>query len=171
MYKYSNYKLGDYERVTDTHVYFWGGCFSQWAKSNFTDDETKKHFDSCEKYMMYNKAKLFDKSFCDPILKCNDPKEIKKMGKQIKNFDQVVWDEHKYKIVVRGNYLKFAQDEQLKSVLISAGDRIFVEASPYDKIWGVGLYEDDDNILDEKNWAGENLLGKAITDVSKMIRV
>ena len=170
MYKYNNYKLGKYERVTDTHVYFWGGCFSQWAYSEFKDANFNKKFDSCEKYMMYFKAHLFDNSMCDKIYKESDPKIIKKMGREIKNFDQTVWDVHKYNIVYAANMYKFTQNNIFKNILLEAGVRIFVEASPYDKIWGVGLHQDDDTILDESKWLGENLLGKVITDVSKIIR-
>ena len=163
--KYENVKLGDYERVTETHVYFWGGIFSQWATTKFKDPKSKKTFCSTEQWMMWNKAKLFDESYCEKILKEKDPKKIKQMGRDINNFNIDVWDRFKYQIVVEGNYLKFSQNEYAKRILMESADRIFVEASPYDKIWGIGLYETDDRILDEKKSLGETLLGKAFTEV------
>ncbi len=169
-YKYENVKLGDYERVTDTHVYFWRGPISQWAYSEFTDSVSQKTFINCEQWMMWNKTKLFDESFCDIILNEISPKKIQELGRLVKNFDESVWKNVRYDIVLKGNLMKFQQNEDLRNYLLSAGDRIFVEASPYDKIWGVGLHETDDKILDEKNWNGLNLLGKAITETSKIIR-
>lgn len=168
--KFENTKFGDYERVTDTHVYFWKGPFSQWANSEFEDPITKNIFISCEQWMMWNKAKMFDESFCEIIMKETSQKNIQLLGREIKNFDERLWNDHKYQIVFNGNLLKYEHNEKYRKLLIEAGDRIFVEASPYDKIWGVGLSQTDDKILDENNWLGENLLGKAITGVSEIIR-
>lgn len=156
-------------KETATHIYFWGSIYSQWYKSNFT--EGLHTFNTAEKYMMYHKAMLFkDEDMAKQILKSNDPKVQKALGKKVKNFSQQIWDEHKLDIVIKGNLLKFSQDVGLKNHLLATGDKILVEGSPYDTIWGVGLKYDNPLILDETNWKGENLLGKALMEVRKQLK-
>ena len=154
---------------TKTHVYFWGGIYSQWAKSSLCEMYNK--FNTAEQYMMYHKAVLFgDYEIAEQVLATNDARKQKALGREVKNFDEKVWDNYKYDIVVNGNMLKFFQNESMKLELLKTGDKTLVEGSPYDRIWGVGLKWDDPKILDEKNWKGENLLGKALMDVRKKIR-
>ena len=125
---------------------------------------------SCEQYMMAKKAKLFnDEKVYNMIMSEEYPSVQKELGKMVSNFNQVVWDKHKFDIVVNANYLKFTQDETLKELLLDTGDKTIVEASPYDTIWGIGLSCDDDRVLDESKWEGENLLGKAIMKVRKIL--
>ncbi len=150
-------------RITDTHVYFWGGIFSQWAKSYFREGEVL--FSSAEQYMMYHKAQLFDSSISPMILAEENPKIIKALGRKVKGFDLAVWDKVKYDVIVKGNILKFSQNPSLRNELLKYKGRQFVEASPVDLIYGVGLHWQDDLILDEKNWKGDNLLGKCLTQV------
>jgi ribA/ribD-fused uncharacterized protein len=99
------------------------------------------------------------------ILETISPREIKNLGREIKNFNATTWNKEKFEIVKRGNYLKFKQNKNLKETLLSHCEKIFVEASPYDRIWGIGFSKDKalDNI---SNW-GENLLGKALNEVCK----
>ena len=124
----------------------------------------------CEQYMMAKKAKLFnDEKVYDMIMSEEYPSVQKELGKMVSNFNKVVWDKHKFDIVVNANYLKFTQDETLKELLLDTGDKTIVEASPYDTIWGIGLSCDDDRVLDESKWEGENLLGKAIMKVRKIL--
>lgn len=119
-----------------------------------------------EQYMMYNKAKLFnDHSTAAEIMCVRDPKKIKALGRKVKNFKEEVWDKNKFEIVVRGNVLKFSQNKELKEFLLSTNDAVLVEASPYDKVWGVGLKRDDIKINNPNKWQGENLLGFAIMEV------
>ena len=48
--------------------------------------------------------------------------------------------------------------------------KTFVEASPSDGIWGIKMGIKDKGVLDERNWKGQNLLGKALTEVrSKLV--
>lgn len=163
-------------KVTDNYVMFWGSIFSQW-NSNKTDgkkfqfeDENGKKFSSCEQYMMYGKALLFnDQETANRIMNIKDVKEIKQLGREVKNFDNKIWDDNKFDIVVKGNYLKFTQNKEFKRELLKYKDKEFVEASPKDRIWGIGLHYDDVLALDKKNWKGENLLGKAITKVKDTI--
>ncbi len=154
-------------RITQTHLYFYGSFLSQWYKCFFVEEDNA--FSSAEQYMMYHKALLFDKNMCDEILKTHNPKDVKVLGRKIKNFNAQIWDENKYEIIKKDNILKFSQNKDLLNELKKHKGRTFVEGSPVDCIYGVGLHWKDDLILDEKNWQGKNLLGKAITEVSNIL--
>ena len=122
--------------------------------------------------MMYHKAKIFkDEKIAKEIMSIKDVKKIKALGRKVKNFDSNIWDKYKFNIIVNGNYLKFSQNKFFQDELLLYKDLIFVEASPYDKIYGVGLHYSDDLILEEKNWQGENLLGKALNEVVKLLEL
>jgi ribA/ribD-fused uncharacterized protein len=151
---------------TETHIYFWNSIYSQWYPSKFV--ENGKTFVTAEQYMMFNKAMLFDSVVADKIMSTSDPKIQKMLGKQVKNFNQEIWDENKFNIVVQGNLLKFTQNLKLQQELLRT-NKILVEGSPYDTIWGVGVAYYDKKIFDEKNWRGENLLGKALMKVRNIL--
>ena len=139
-------------------------CFSQWYPSKFTVDNIT--YNSTEQYMMAQKALLFnDEKIYNEILKANHPKQFKALGRQIAKFNEDVWGEHKYKIVLEGNLAKFSQNENMKKFLLSAKNKILVEASPYDKVWGIGLSADTNNIENPLTWKGENLLGFVLMEV------
>lgn len=152
-------------RETDTHYYFYHHQFGQWSKFSITD-HIGITYTTCEQYMMYHKAILFnDLDTAIKILSESDPKAQKALGRLVKNFDAPTWDRFKCQIVFNGNLLKFSQHDDIRKRLIETGDKILVEASPVDKIWGVGLSYSDDRILDERNWKGQNLLGKCLMQV------
>ncbi len=90
---------------------------------------------------------------------------IKKLGREVKNYDEQVWNSKRVKIVLFGAREKFNQNEDLKNILLATGNSIMVEASKYDKIWGIGLYEEDAKKTSPKNWQGLNLLGKVLTQL------
>lgn len=120
-------------------------CFSQWFPCQF--EENGIVYKTAEQYMMAHKAKLFDDNeILEKILKSETPNEAKSLGRKVKNFDSEVWDEHKYEILKQANILKFSQNQELKDFLLSTYDKILVEASPYDTIWGIGMLEADKNI-------------------------
>lgn len=161
--------MGEYEVVTDKYVFFWNGIYSQWLLSNFTIDGVT--FNCCEQYMMYKKAKLFgDDEIAEQILLAKHPSDQKQLGRKVKNFDRDKWDEHCFAYVYQGNYAKFSQNEEIKNELLSTGDRIIVEASPYDKIWGIKMGWGDDYIENPAHWRGLNLLGFAIMTVRKNLQ-
>lgn len=137
--------------------------FSQWYICNFHDD--MYGYNCMEQYMMYHKALLFkDYDTANKIIKfLYTPKQYKQFGRQVKNFDSKIWDQNKIKIVMKGNMLKFGQNPDLKEILLSTKGTMLVEASPYDKIWGCGLSENDNRIHDYKNWTGQNILGSILT--------
>ena len=120
---------------------------------------------------MLGKAKLFqDKAVIEQLRASTDPKEIKALGRTVRNFDQKLWDAFKYPLVLTGNYNKFVQNAKLRNFLLSTGDSILVEASPYDRIWGIGLSANDPRAKDPQQWLGRNLLGFALMEVRDEIR-
>lgn len=150
--------------MKQAYVFFWKGPFSQWQRSPFTD-ENGIIFVTCEQFMMHRKAVLFDDhDTANKILLTNVPKVQKELGRMVSNFNPTVWDEKKFDIVKLGNRLKFTQNPIFLEELKLTKGKLLVEASPYDRIWGIGFEVGDPNINDESKW-GENLLGKAITEV------
>ena len=113
----------------------------------------------------FQKALLFgDREVYDEIMAAESPDKYKKLGRKVRNFDSKVWDEKKYDIVVEGNKAKFSQNPVLMEFLLSTGDAILVEASPYDTIWGIGLDIETAKKGSVEDWKGENLLGCALME-------
>jgi ribA/ribD-fused uncharacterized protein len=138
-------------------------CLSQWYYSPF--EENGVTFITAEHYMMAKKAELFrDFKRMEKILLSKTPIEAKRLGREVKNFDEKLWKKRRFEIVVAGNSLKF-QEPKLKDFLLKTGNKILVEASPVDKIWGVGLAENSKNISNPFCWRGLNLLGFALIRV------
>jgi len=144
--------------------FFWGGPFSQWWQSEFKVGTTMYY--TAEQYMMAEKARLFgDGLALSEILATLDPKKQKAWGRKVRNFDQKIWNENKVRIVYHGNKAKFTQNPDLLSDLFATEDKLIVEASPYDKVWGIGLNEQMAKVIPEKNWEGENLLGRILSQL------
>lgn len=157
-------------RLTQTHLFFWrdADVFSQWYPSPFTAAGVT--FPTAEHYMMYKKAMAFDdKEIANKILTAKYPKEVKELGRKVKNFDEAHWDAVKESVVTLGSILKFNSSEKLMNTLLDTGDLILVEASPYDKIWGIGLEEMDPRVLDESKWQGQNLLGICLMNARAIV--
>lgn len=156
------------ERITDTHVYFWGSEFSNWYACDFTFsafNETYR-FANSEHAFMWCKAMHFnDFETAEEILNTPSPRHNKELGRGVKNFNAEEWMINGYIYMVAVNKAKYLQNDMCKDILISTGDKIIVEASPFDKIWGIGLHWDNDDVLDESKWQGLNLLGKALMEV------
>jgi ribA/ribD-fused uncharacterized protein len=131
----------------------------------------KIEYNSCEQYMMHQKALLFgDEEIADLIMQEKNPKEQKKFGRMIKGFDKALWDKNCLAIVYEGNLAKFSQNPELRYEMLNTGNRIFVEASPLDNIWGIGLDENAEGIDDPSYWLGLNLLGQALNLVKNQLR-
>jgi ribA/ribD-fused uncharacterized protein len=128
-------------------------------------------YNCCEQYMMSQKSLLFyDGDAYKKIMESNNPADHQKLGRTIKGFAEELWDDQKYNVVLQGNMARFTQSEPCKELLLSTGDRILTEASPFDCVWGVGLRDTDPLILDESNWRGQNLLGKVLMEVRDNIK-
>ena len=98
------------------------------------------------------------------------PKDAKALGRQVKNFDDYNWNQVKYMFMLMACHFKFSQNPELKQELLNTKNKILVEASKTDLVWGVGLAASDPLILDSKNWKGENLLGEVLMDVRNILR-
>lgn len=145
--------------------------FSQWFTLNNMFKEGEQFFSSTEQYMMFHKAVLFDDvNIAAEIMKLNNPRKIKALGRKVMNYKESEWDKIRYDVVVNGNYLKFSQNEILKDYLLSTGDKTIVEASPDDDIWGIGLKENHPNALHIEKWKGKNLLGYALMEVRDKLK-
>lgn len=157
------------------YLFFWGhtpkvpgvvdkSCFSQWFPSTFVVADV--HYHTAEHWMMAQKARLFNDSIAlSKILETPKPAAAKSLGRAVKNFDKATWDAQAYDFVVEGNVHKFSQIELLKTFLVNTGNRIIVEASPTDFIWGIGLSQDAKEAMNPLAWKGTNWLGFALMEV------
>jgi ribA/ribD-fused uncharacterized protein len=157
------------ERITNKYVFFWGSEFSNWYPVIFNYKNLR--FANSEQAFMYEKALFFgDNESAEMILKSKSPSTAKSLGRRIKNYNDAKWAEVRYEFMVDVVLAKFEQNPSLKEALLSTGNRTIVEASPEDRIWGIGMHWTDEGVLDEKNWKGLNLLGKALMDVREKLR-
>ena len=157
--------------ITEIFHFFYrtNNCFSQWYKSEFEYGGVK--FSSAEQFMMYRKAELFnDHDAAKKILKANNPREQKAIGRTVRNFDEAIWKKRSIEVVYEGNKAKFTQDPILLEKLMKTEGRTLVEASPTDIIWGVGLAEEDERIQKRNTWQGDNLLGIVLTELREELR-
>jgi ribA/ribD-fused uncharacterized protein len=157
------------------YLFFWGhqpakdgkitaSCLSQWFAAAFNIGNVL--YPTAEHWMMASKARLFgDEETLQQILAATDPKTAKALGRQVKNFDGDVWTKNCRRLVTEGNVAKFSQNEALRAYLLVTEEQILVEASPYDRIWGIGLKATDDKAKHPATWEGQNLLGFALMDV------
>lgn len=157
------------------YLFFWGhqpskdrsitqSCLSQWWIEKFVVEG--QSYSTAEHWMMAEKARLFnDNEILSRILQAKSPAEAKKLGRLVKNFDAKTWDDKKFEIVLHGNFYKFSQNTALKDFLLNTKERVLVEASPVDKIWGIGIAASDPKIENPLLWKGENLLGYALMEV------
>lgn len=146
------------------YTFFWksNSPFSNWYKSKFIHNGII--YNCSEQYMMYQKALLFnDLKTAQKILETESPKEQKDLGRQIKNFNPDVWDKNCFSIMLKGLKEKFLQNEDCLNALEQAKNTILVEASPVDRIWGIG-YAEDSALNHIDSW-GENRLGKLLNQV------
>ena len=162
------------------YLLFWGhqpskdgtitkACLSQWWEADFVAAGVT--YRSTEHWMMAEKARLFgDDAALAKILAARSPAEAKKLGREIAAFVPEVWESHKVEIVKAGNLHKFRQHKNLAQFLMATNDRVLVEASPVDTIWGIGLAADSPDAEKPERWLGPNLLGFALMDVRDQLR-
>lgn len=155
--------------IKNNFYLFWGGIYSQWYEAPMTINGVE--YNCCEQYMMAMKAVLFeDDDILKQIMDTTDPKKQKSLGRKVKNFNQSKWESICKDIVFVANMNKFRQNPQLQADMLMQPDNIeWVEASPYDKIWGIGLGADNKLAWDKDTWQGTNWLGEAITKVRDIL--
>lgn len=157
------------------YIFFWGHtkdrskevrnfAFSQWYESPFMVGNDI--YKTSEHWMMAQKAALFENhQIFDKIISCDKPGEAKELGRRVMGFDESIWKQKRRNIVRLGNIHKFNQNRELGEYLLKTGDRILVEASPVDTVWGVGLAADNEDIQSVYQWQGLNLLGFVLMEV------
>lgn len=161
------------------YIFFWGhqqkanqidkSCFSQWYPAKF--EIAGQIFLTAEHYMMAEKARLFkDEQTYNLIIAATSAAHAKALGREVKNFNEVIWRDNRFDIVVHANLAKFSQNLDLKQFLLDTNQRILVEASPVDKIWGIGLAGDHEFAQLPIKWRGLNLLGFALMKVRDQLK-
>ena len=144
-------------------------CFSQWWQSDFVIDGIT--YQTAEHWMMAGKARLFrDEEVLEEILAVSDPRTVKALGRKVRNFDEDRWTKHRFALVVEGNIAKFSQEPALLQHIRESGDAVLVEASPLDRIWGIGMGESNIHATNPARWQGLNLLGFALMKARESLR-
>lgn len=163
------------------YLFFWGhqpqadgsigqGCLSQWWPAEFTVDGVT--YATAEHFMMRSKALLFgDTEIADRVPAAPHPGEAKKLGREVRGFDEQAWASRRFDLVVAGNVAKFGQNAALRQYLVGTGDRVLVEASPRDRVWGIGLAAANELATAPEHWRGLNLLGFALMAARHQLRV
>jgi len=156
-------------RETDKYIFFWGSFLSNFIPNDLKIKYNNLIFTNSEQLFMWHKAQYFrDYDKGTEILELgNEPKIAKKLGREVKNYDDASWSKVREFYMFLAIKSKFDSSEELIQKLIATGDKILVEANPFDPIWAIGLKYDNDLVLDEKNWKGINLLGKVLMNVRK----
>lgn len=180
--KYNKTTLVQHQLQGETikFLFFWGhtenpekgvtqACFSQWYESPFSVDNHT--YQTAEHWMMAQKARLFNNTdIAQQILQATKPGEVKTLGRKVTGFDEQVWQAKRYDIVKTGNLHKFSQHPALKEYLLNTHNRVIVEASPVDTIWGIGLAKDHPHATQPHAWRGLNLLGFALMEVRDLLK-
>jgi ribA/ribD-fused uncharacterized protein len=162
------------------YLHFWGhgpradgrigaSCLSQWWPSPFTVDGVT--YRTAEHWMMAAKARLFeDPEALRRALAAAHPADAKKAGRLVRGFDETVWKRERFRVVVEGSVHKFAAHPGPREFLLGTGDRVLVEASPRDRVWGIGLSASDEAASAPERWRGLNLLGFALMEARERLR-
>ena len=162
---------------TATHYLFSGGVCSQWHKCRFTYEGVE--YSSAEQCMMAAKARLFeDEKALAAIVKEHRPAQVKALGRKVANFDSAKWEQHVAEHLVQWNVAKLGSSAALKKALLDTGERAIAEMTRDDK-YGTGkLIEVNASTgqvlpacVDESQWVGQNLLGKALMAARTQLRV
>ncbi|KAI1402104.1 hypothetical protein F4819DRAFT_295831 [Hypoxylon fuscum] len=175
-------------------VYFWkpneptAGFLSQWYHAPFRDrSDPSKIYPTAEHYMMHHKAQLFhDAARAADVLSEPDPRKVKAYGRAVQNFDEAVWERERERVVREGNWCKFSlpvrpksgevtegggtegKQTELRDRILATGDSVLAEASPFDRVWGIG-FKAENARQNRKKW-GPNLLGKCLMEVREQLR-
>ncbi|MDQ0583776.1 ribA/ribD-fused uncharacterized protein [Streptomyces rishiriensis] len=162
------------------YLHFWGhrprpdgrlgsSCLSQWWPSPFVAEGVA--YPTAEHWMMAAKARLFEDAEAEKrALAAKSPAQAKKEGRLVRGFDEATWQRERFRIVVEGSVHKFSSDAGLRAFLLNTGERVLVEASPVDRVWGIGLAADDEAAMDPQRWRGPNLLGFALMEARERVR-
>ncbi|MCP2266369.1 NADAR family protein [Promicromonospora thailandica] len=166
--------------ATPRYLHFWGhrpeadgsvgrGSLSQWYDAPFVVDGVR--YATAEHWMMAEKARLFgDLDAERAALDAPNPALAKAAGRTVRDFDDAVWVRERFEIVVRGTVHKFASRDDLREYLLGTGTRVLVEASPRDRVWGIGMGARNEAADRPADWRGLNLLGFALMEARERLR-
>ncbi len=150
------------------YLFFHGQWPSNWEASPMTIDGIV--YTCVEQYMMAEKCRTFgDQKTLARVMATADPEDQKRYGRQAGPYNEEAWAARRYWAVLRGTLEKYRQNHHLMAFLANEPTGIFVEASPSDTVWGIGMSQTDAGIEDPANWRGTNLLGKAITQARDLL--
>lgn len=147
------------------------GYLSNFYPSKFTVECVE--YNCTEQFFMKMKQEFFDpnnKKLAALILSETDPKQIKKYGRMVGNYNDIMWSKTRYNVMCDALKHKFTQNKNLKQLLLDTKNLFIAEASPYDKIWGIGLSEDTARSTYCDEWPGSNLLGQALMDTREYLK-
>jgi ribA/ribD-fused uncharacterized protein len=154
--------------MAEAFTFFWKSRLSQWQRAPFVLGGVT--FTHAEQYMMYAKAMLFgDRYAAEKVLAAEAPRDQQAIGRTVRRFDESVWVLFREGVVFAGNYARFAQNPDQRELLFATRGTTLVEASPHDRVWGIGLAADDPRAQDRAQWLGLNLLGEALTRVREAL--
>jgi ribA/ribD-fused uncharacterized protein len=171
-------RLGRGETVD--FFFFWGhtpkdpevvdkSCLSQWFPRAFDVDGVR--YASAEHFMMAEKARLFrDEEMLAKILESKTPADAKAFGRKVRNYEDEAWGRARLDAVARGNMAKFGAHGDLCAFLLETGDKVLVEASPRDRVWGIGMGASNPDARNPQRWRGLNLLGFALMTARESLR-
>lgn len=157
-------------RTTSELILFWqrSPVFSHLTPAFFTVDNVS--YTCIEQYPMEKKIRLFkDGPACEQITHSVDPQEHKRLGKNIQQPHQTVWEQHRKLIALDGNYAKFARKYYLRdSLVLAAGGCVFTERTPFHLLWDISLRANDSIATTQLLW-GLNLFGKRLHKVRHLL--
>lgn len=157
--------------------FFWGHAgngpgpwvLSQWWEAPFTVAGLR--YATAEHWMMAEKARFFgDEAAVPAILAARSPGAAKALGRKVAGFDHEDWARVRSAIVRTGNLEKFRQNPALAEWLLATGELVLVEASPTDRVWGIGMAATNPAVERVEAWRGENLLGFALMEARQRLR-
>ena len=156
-------------------LFFWGhrprpdgtigpGCLSQWWPAPFAEDGVS--YPTAEHWMMAGQARLFDdEPGLARVLAAASPKDVKAVGRAVRGYSEQVWADARFDLVVAGNLAKFRQNPDLSAFLSATDRKVLVEASPRDRVWGIGVGANHSDATRPSRWRCTNLLGFALMNV------
>lgn len=167
-------------RITENYVFFWKEWLSNFKKAPFFatfdppvgDFPAIMEFFCTEQYFMFMKAVTFkDWEIAKQIMAAKTPQEARSLGQKVRGYTDAVWAPIREKVMFDANFMKYSQNPDLKAMLLNPEweDKHFVEASPYDRIWAIGISWEDKRCEDPKNWKGTNLLGQCLDAVRDVL--
>jgi len=118
-------------------------------------------FKSVEHDYMYHKATYFrDYYHAEKIRTSKEPRDAKRWGRKVRWYDDAKWGKVKEAVMFRAKLAQAHEWPYIRNYYLKMQGRTFIEASPYDGIWGVKLEANNPAIYNKRKWKGKNLLGK-----------